>query len=210
MPSSIRVANGVMLGLALTGWVLLSVAFLRGRRIAGSRHKARRDPLSWLGVALGVAGFTLVWTARRPFDEPPIGRTAPLLLAAVLVTALLVAVAVWLVWGAFRALGAQWSVQAQVGSGHQLVTTGPYARVRHPIYTGLGALLLATGLALSRPMAVLGGILAYGIGTALRIRCEEALLRQAFGEAYVEYASRVPAVLPRPRVRVDHALRARR
>lgn len=201
MPNTILIANVVMLGLALAGWVLLGVAFLRRPRGTSPAHGERRDPASRLGVALGAIGFALAWGVRRPLSEPPFGLPAPFHLVVVLLTAGLVAFATWLAWGAFRALGAQWSIRARVLPGHALVTSGPYAHVRHPIYAAIGAMLLATGLAISQGFALLGGMLAYGAGTAIRVRSEEALLRAAFGEAFTEYASRVPAVLPRLRGR---------
>jgi len=210
MPNSILIANAVMLGLALAGWVLLGVAFLHRPRGAHPARGERLDPASRLGVALGAVGFALVWGVRRPWNEPPFGFPAPYSLVAILLTAGLVALAIWLAWGAFRALGAQWSIRARVLTGHTLITGGPYARVRHPIYASLGAMLIATGLAITQWFALLGGLLAYGIGTAIRIRSEEALLRETFGEAYVEYASRVPAVFPHLRARVVQTRRAHR
>jgi protein-S-isoprenylcysteine O-methyltransferase Ste14 len=71
-----------------------------------------------------------------------------------------------------------------------------YARVRHPIYTGMLGMLLATGLAASRPAALLAGLIVFWVGTLIRIRSEERLLRAAFGAEYDNYARRVPAVVP--------------
>lgn len=76
------------------------------------------------------------------------------------------------------------------------LTRGPYGRVRHPIYTGMFGLLLATGLAISHWMALAAAIALFWTGTVIRVRREEKLLRQAFGTRFEEYARRVPAVLP--------------
>jgi protein-S-isoprenylcysteine O-methyltransferase Ste14 len=78
-----------------------------------------------------------------------------------------------------------------------LITQGPYGIVRNPIYLGMFGLLLATGLAVSRWQALLAGIPLFLIGNQLRIRSEEKLLREAFGEKFAEYARRVPAFFPR-------------
>jgi protein-S-isoprenylcysteine O-methyltransferase Ste14 len=89
-----------------------------------------------------------------------------------------------------------------------LVTDGPYALVRHPIYTGMFGMLLATGLAVSRWHFLLAGAGLYWLGTVIRTRVEERLLRSAFGAAYDDYARRVPALIPLPRARAASGPRA--
>ncbi|MEO8522471.1 MAG: isoprenylcysteine carboxylmethyltransferase family protein [Acidobacteriota bacterium] len=198
MSSSFSLANGVALASALIGWAALGVAFVRGSR-GGVRGKAGRDGRSLAGLAVQMAGATLVWSVRRGPATPLVGDPgSPFEVVVPLLAAALVVAAVWLSWGAFRALGAQWSLEARVLSDHQLVTIGPYKYVRHPIYAAVWALLLATGLALSRWPALAAGAALYGAGTLLRIRSEEALLRGRLHEAYDVYAARIPALVPRP------------
>jgi len=67
----------------------------------------------------------------------------------------------------------------------------------------MGGMLLATGLALSHWVASLPGLILFGIGTAIRIRSEEKLLKEAFGSEFDAYARRVGAVLPRLALRED-------
>jgi protein-S-isoprenylcysteine O-methyltransferase Ste14 len=104
---------------------------------------------------------------------------------------------VWLNVVAIRTLGKQWSVAARLREAHKLVTEGPYRVVRHPIYAANFGLLLATGLAFSRLGPLLLASLAFWIGSVIRVRGEERLLREAFGEEYEAYARRVPALFPR-------------
>ena len=73
---------------------------------------------------------------------------------------------------------------ARVVDGHELITQGPYGIVRNPIYLGMFGLLLATGLAVSRWQGLLAGMTLFLIGTELRIRSEEKLLREAFGAKF--------------------------
>jgi protein-S-isoprenylcysteine O-methyltransferase len=103
----------------------------------------------------------------------------------------------WLGAAAIRTLGKQWSLQARIIQDHDLITTGPYRFVRHPIYAAMLGLLLGTGLAFSRPVGLGAGLLTFLVGTALRVRVEERLLRATFGETYDAYARQVPAVVPR-------------
>jgi protein-S-isoprenylcysteine O-methyltransferase Ste14 len=103
---------------------------------------------------------------------------------------------VWLITKALKTLGKEWSLTARLVEGHQLATSGPYAFVRHPIYTGMLGMLVATGLAVSHWAALLGALVIFFVGTVIRIRSEEKLLRGAFGEKFEAYARRVPAILP--------------
>ena len=78
---------------------------------------------------------------------------------------------------------------------HQLITTGPYAFVRHPIYTGLLGGVLGTAIAVGQWRGLLAVILAFA---ALwpKLRLEETWLRAQFGESYEAYARKVSALLP--------------
>lgn len=98
---------------------------------------------------------------------------------------------------AVRTLGKQWTYQARVIEGHELITTGPYAVVRNPIYLSMFGMLLATGLVFSRWWNFLSAIVFFLIGNQIRIRAEEKLLRETFGSQFDDYAGRVPAFLPR-------------
>ena len=103
---------------------------------------------------------------------------------------------VWFVSTAVRALGKQWSLAARVLEGHRLITQGPYNIVRNPIYAGMFGMLLATGLVTSHWIGLLIAIIVFAVGTVIRVRSEEKLLREAFGREFEDYASRVPAVVP--------------
>jgi protein-S-isoprenylcysteine O-methyltransferase len=80
--------------------------------------------------------------------------------------------------------------------GHKLATTGPYRFVRHPIYTGMFGMLVATGLAISHWLALLVAIFIFLAGSVIRVRSEEKLLREAFGSDFDAYARRVSTILP--------------
>ena len=98
------------------------------------------------------------------------------------------------VWARLH-LGRNWSGSVTIKEGHELVTSGPYALVRHPIYTGLLLALLGSTLALGDWRAVLAFALAAG-ALWRKLRVEERWMRQQFGDAYQVYAQRVAAVIP--------------
>jgi protein-S-isoprenylcysteine O-methyltransferase Ste14 len=103
---------------------------------------------------------------------------------------------VWLITAAVKTLGKEWSLTARLVEGHKLATSGPYAYVRHPIYTGMLGMLVATGLAFSHWVALLAAVPIFFLGTIIRIRSEERLLRGAFGDQFEDYTRRVPAIVP--------------
>ncbi|HEX9544816.1 MAG TPA: isoprenylcysteine carboxylmethyltransferase family protein [Pyrinomonadaceae bacterium] len=103
---------------------------------------------------------------------------------------------VLLIMSAVKTLGKEWSITARMVQDHQLATKGPYARVRHPIYTGMLGMLIATGLAVSHWIALVAAIVVFAIGTLIRVRIEERLLRETFGQRFEDYARQVPAVVP--------------
>lgn len=185
----------VTLGILLFSWVLFGLAVALRPRGAAPAVRAR-DRRSLLAILVQGLGFGLVWGVRRPFGASflPLGDLGPLFLF--LVTGALALSAAALAVAAVRTLGKQWSLTAQVVEAHALIITGPYAVVRHPIYTAMFGLLLATGMTLSSWQALGIGAACFIGGTLWRIRMEERLLRQAFGAAYDRYAANVPAFLP--------------
>jgi protein-S-isoprenylcysteine O-methyltransferase Ste14 len=92
-------------------------------------------------------------------------------------------------------LGANWSGIVTVKRDHTLVTSGPYAIVRHPIYTGLLLAFAGTALALGE----LRGVLAVALAAASlwrKLRLEERWMTEQFGDAYQRYRCRVRALVP--------------
>src|SRR6185312_489074 len=119
----------------------------------------------------------------------------------------------WQFWAAFGAaltlvgllftvwarlyLGRNWSgMFATIKADHELITGGPYALVRHPIYSGLMLAIIGTALALGQWRGVFATVLAF-IAIVHRMRVEEGFMREQFGGAYDDYARRVPAFVPR-------------
>ena len=190
-PIALAVAAAVMLC-----WFVFAGIFIFRQRPPRSEHQ-RRDNRSRTGVLITGAGYASAWFLQRPHFTPVWAMPRALEIIIGLLTAGIAVCSVWLVLAAVRTLGRQWKVVAGLVEGHQLVTSGPYAMVRHPIYTGMLGLLLATGLALSVWYAVPVAIFLGWCGTLIRINSEEKLLREAFGERYAVYAKRVPALFPR-------------
>jgi protein-S-isoprenylcysteine O-methyltransferase Ste14 len=99
-------------------------------------------------------------------------------------------------WWARLYLGRLWSSSVTKKANHHVVDTGPYAIVRHPIYTGLIAACFATALLKGTPAGIVGAILMT-LGFSIKARLEERFLREQLGpDAYDSYRRRVPMLLP--------------
>jgi protein-S-isoprenylcysteine O-methyltransferase Ste14 len=109
----------------------------------------------------------------------------------------LVIVCAVMAWQAVRHLGRQFRVHAGLYHDHELVRTGPYRIVRHPIYTSLMGMLIATMLLLRTDVLWAMISLAWFVaGTEIRVRSEDALLESRFGQAFRDYRKSVPAYIP--------------
>lgn len=98
-------------------------------------------------------------------------------------------------WARFH-LGQNWSGNVTIKADHELIRTGPYARIRHPIYTGILLALLGTGLAANVWRAVLGFALAI-LAFWIKARREEAVLEKEFGDRFAEHLRLTGMFLPR-------------
>ena len=176
-------------------WVAFVIVFATQKKAPSSPDK-KRDPISILGIALQGVSYAIVWIIRRPWFTPMFPSNKTLEIGLAVLTMVLAVASVWFCGAAVRTLGKQWSLAARVLEGHKLVTEGPYSVVRNPIYTGMFGMLLATSLAVSHWIALSMAVVVFAIGTFIRVRSEEKLLREAFGAEFDEYAHRVPAVIP--------------
>jgi protein-S-isoprenylcysteine O-methyltransferase Ste14 len=157
---------------------------------AGVPAKTARFSRSVLAVHF-VAMFVLylglgniVFGHRGRFLFPPLPA------AGVLVMLAATALAVWTV-----AIFRSWRLRAQIETGHELSTDGPFRFIRNPIYLGMDLLALGTFLWVPTPIVLAGMLLVFLAGD-LRARAEEKVLAAAFGDRYRDYASRVKRFLP--------------
>src|SRR5437773_1511896 len=112
--------------------------------------------------------------------------------AGVLLTAAGVAVAFWARWH----LGANWSGVVTLKENHELIRTGPYRNIRHPIYTGILLALLGTAIAVGEVRAIIAVAIAY-TSFYTKARREESFLSQEFGPKFAEHQRHTGMFLPR-------------
>ncbi len=173
-------------------WMLWSAAFITQQRRNRGQSAVAKAPAARWGIILQILAISVALQHR--FDHPGDWLIAPgwRLVAEIVFGVIAVALGA----SAVAALGKHWRYDAALIAGHQLVESGPYSIVRHPIYTSMFALLLATGVAVSGWPQFAGSVVLFAAGTEIRVREEERLLGAHFGSEFASYRARVPAYIP--------------
>jgi protein-S-isoprenylcysteine O-methyltransferase Ste14 len=170
-------------------FIAWALAFADVRRRAAGQRKVVRAPVSRWGILLQCLAFALDWVKIRP--ETP-EKSAPSLIAAMILAPLSAALG----WWATRHLGKQWRYEAALSEDHDLIQSGPYAYVRHPIYASMLGLLISIGAVRTRWPLFLAALVLFLIGIEIRVRAEDRLLANRFGESFEAYRARVRAYIP--------------
>jgi protein-S-isoprenylcysteine O-methyltransferase Ste14 len=108
--------------------------------------------------------------------------------------AITAAVLLFSIWARHH-LGNNWSQAVTLKKDHELITSGPYSLVRHPIYTGLLLAIVGCAVARGEWRGVLAVVLVF-FALWQKLKLEEKWMRAQFGESYQAYSRRVPALLP--------------
>lgn len=177
-------------------WGTVVVVWIVGAVYGASRGPRRESDAPGWAFAVSAVIVGAIFLAL--FDAVPAHAWRSLEAQSALATGIglviLLPSTVFTVW-ARVALGAMWSLDAEVKSGHALRTDGPYGITRHPIYTGIIGMLL-------------GSILLIGVGRwllllpvglvlfSIMIHLEEKLLVTTFPDEYPRYRERVPRLIP--------------
>jgi protein-S-isoprenylcysteine O-methyltransferase Ste14 len=183
-----RAALGLLWGAWAIYWLISALATKRTvRRESLVKRLGYVLPLLIGGVLLGARRTPWAgWLAMRLWPHSP--------LPARLGLALVVAGLAFAVWARVH-LGRNWSGVVTVKEGHELIRSGPYALVRHPIYTGLITAVLGTAV-ISGTVRAAAGLAIIAISLMVKSRIEEGFMRETFGDQYARYREAVPALVP--------------
>src|SRR3954453_21677596 len=180
-----------LLALVWIGW-LISWAVGSFFSARTEKHVRTWDSRAYRIPILVGAVLLTPWTAQVLGEQPlwRLGNGAIYALAALTLAGTL------FTWWARIHLGRFWSNAITRKEGHRVIDTGPYGLVRHPIYTGLIAGMLVTGIAVGTLTAMLGAALI-SLGMGLKAHMEEGFLTAELGaDAYGSYCRRVPMLIP--------------
>ena len=176
-------------------WLAFVVVWLVGA--------ARAKPTEWrenirsrlsysvLTVVAVLLVFSHIW--EYSWLQYPLSSPSQLLsVAGLALTAAGLGIAVW----ARLYIGSNWSGSVTLKVGHQLMKSGPYRFVRHPIYSGLLLAIAGTALTNLRLRSVIG-LVCLWVSFQIKSRIEERLMQQTFGPEYTAYKQETGALLPK-------------
>ena len=180
----------------IVGWMWLAIFIiwaisgLTAKDTVGSRSDARARLLVW-GVWLGwfllfSRGSRFEWLAERIFPMGPASAYTGFAL-----TAVGLGFALW----ARLAIGRNWGGLITVQEGHKVVRTGPYAIVRHPIYSGFMLATFGTAIVFGQVAGLIATALVV-LSWGYKSRLEERFMIEQFGSEYEDYRHQVKALIP--------------
>jgi protein-S-isoprenylcysteine O-methyltransferase Ste14 len=168
-------------------WQIAAAGAKANARIESVGSRVFRTVLLLVGVLLMCwPWIPVTWLYRRFLP-----MTAEMFWVGAAVT---VAGLLFCVWARVT-LGRNWSRSVTIKQGHELITAGPYALVRHPIYTGLLTGFAGTAIALGELRGVVAFVLIFA-SLWYKLRLEERWMRTAFGEVYADYSRHTKALIP--------------
>src|SRR5215216_2745837 len=170
-------------------WVVFWVYWsFRVPQRRSSKRKVVRT-FTVLNTGLLYLSFLLIWLGRsvpKSLGLLVVPQTIPIEVAGTLFTIVGVAFAIW----SRQLLSTNWSGTVTILEGQQFIRSGPYAIVRHPIYTGMLLALFGTALVASTIGSLLGFALAI-LSLWQQAGVEERFLVVEFGERYINYQRKV-------------------
>ena len=181
--------------LTIVAWSAFVLSWIGAAFWADRAEKRPARQEAWLYRAVTVAGVVLLAAGGEQFSRAAdrLWSLEPVVDYALV---LVVLSGIAFTWWARLYLGRLWSSSVTKKADHRVVDTGPYAIVRHPIYTGIILACAATAAQLGTALAV-AGVLVLSVGFWIKGRLEERFLRGQLGEgAYDAYRQKVPMLVP--------------
>ncbi|HEY6307942.1 MAG TPA: isoprenylcysteine carboxylmethyltransferase family protein [Candidatus Angelobacter sp.] len=176
-------------------WLALGIFWLAGALTAKRTERTQSPGSRLLQITPEIAAFSLLF-GRLPWPSWlrwrfVHGDTLTAAWVGLALTAAGIAFAIWArLW-----IGRNWSGRVTIKEQHELIQNGPYAIVRHPIYSGFLLGILGTAIASGELHALLALPLA-ALGWTFKLRMEESFMIQQFGSTYLDYKRRVKALVP--------------
>jgi len=146
-------------------------------------------------LLIEAAGFVLLFR-----HSAGIGFLGNRVMHRTLASAIVGSILTWMgiglaIWARYH-LAEYWSARITIKEDHQLIRTGPYTRLRHPIYSGIVLAAIGSAVVIDQWRCVLGVCLVL-MGYCIKARKEETMLTQQFGDAFREHQKHAGFLIPR-------------
>jgi protein-S-isoprenylcysteine O-methyltransferase Ste14 len=178
----------------VVAWWLIRYPYERRAKkakVAASERDVRE--LILLGVSLTGLGIIPIIYVFTGFPAAANRSFVPLIAWLGVIPAL---ASLWLFWRTHSELGRNWSVSLEVREKHELITSGVYRFVRHPMYSAFFLWAVAQFLLLPNWVAGISGLIGFGTLYSFRVGREEQLMLEAFGDQYRAYMARTARIVP--------------
>src|SRR2546426_8451584 len=175
--------------------VMIAIRAPHGRRSrivkVATSHKT---PLETGILVLAWVGFfvPLIWVASAAFSFAEYAQGVGPLVAGVMC----LVIGLWLFYRSHADLGTNWSITLEVREQHRLITQGVYRRIRHPMSSALVLYGVAHALVIPNWVAGPSNLVAFAVLFALRVRPEERMMLEQFGDEYTAYMARTKRLVP--------------
>jgi protein-S-isoprenylcysteine O-methyltransferase Ste14 len=171
-------------------WLIYWSLSARGVKVA-AREESRWQRMAHFGPMIVASILIAMRNPPGPLDGHVL---PPSLILFFIGTVLLIVGLSFSVW-ARVVLGRNWSGTVTIKKDHELIQSGPYRWVRHPIYTGIILGFLGSAVARNSPAGYLGVALV-AVGFWFKLQREETWLRETFGDSYAQYADKTARLIP--------------
>src|SRR6266849_5538364 len=176
-------------------WIIFVLYWIAGA-IKTRATREKESAASRIAIlAIEGTGYMLIFSGSAGIGflgSRFVSRTLPSASLGVVLTWSGIGLAIW----ARYHLAEYWSARITIKEDHQLIRTGPYSHLRHPIYSGLVLATIGSAIVIDEWRCVLGVCLVLA-GYCLKAKKEEAMLSQQFGEAFREHQEHTGFLIPR-------------
>lgn len=180
--------------LGVIAWYVIRYPFeRRAKRVRiVTNRRSFVDLVGLVAATLGLAVVPGIYVATG-FPE---AADYPARMWAIAIGAVSFFSAMWLFRRTHKELGKNWSISLEIRDKHQLVSGGPYALVRHPMYTSFLLMALGQAFLLSNWVVALAGFVGFALLFFLRVDKEERMMLDSFGGSYRDYMDRTKRLIP--------------
>jgi protein-S-isoprenylcysteine O-methyltransferase Ste14 len=180
--------------LGIVAWYVIRYPFeRRARRVrVVSNNRSRSETVGLVSALVGLAivpGFYVATGIPKTADYPAKAW-------AVALGTIIFSSALWVFRRSHKELGRNWSITLEIREQHKLVCTGPYALVRHPMYTSFLLMGLGQAFLLSNWVVGLAGLIGFAVLFFLRVDKEESMMLENFGSQYRSYMEKTKRIIP--------------